>query len=289
VDDRKHIHFHAFMQEVHRRVHSYRKAQEAGQALAHKDPMVALAKVIVDQAWLLCFDEFHVTDITDAMILGRLFETLINSGVVIVATSNRPPCDLYKHGLQRELFLPFIDLIEDKMDVIELSSPKDYRLERIRAMNTFISPCGPEADAILEKCFADLSIGAEPEPMTLYVQGREIVFKKTAEGVAMSDFATLCEQPLGPADYLAIAARFHTVILANVPKLELHRRDLAKRFLIFVEALYEAKVNLICSAEADPEHLYTQGDGAFEFERTVSRLMEMQSPDYIALPHLSES
>lgn len=287
VGARKHIHFHAFMQEVHRRMHSYRKAQEAGNVSGDKDPLKSLAKVIVDQAWLLCFDEFYVTDITDAMILGRLFEALINAGVVIVATSNRPPKDLYKDGLQRELFLPFIDLIEQKMDVIELNSPTDYRLERIRAMDTFVTPNGPEADAILEKCFRELSIGAEPEPMSLQVQGREILFPKTAEGVAYCNFSTLCDQPLGPADYLAIAARFHTVILADIPRMGPSRRDVAKRFLILVETLYEAKVNLICSAEAPAEKLYTEGDGAFEFERTVSRLMEMQSPDYIALPHIN--
>jgi cell division protein ZapE len=285
IKERKHIHFHAFMQEVHRRLHSYRKAQEAGKVSVEKDPLKSLAKIIVDQAWLLCFDEFYVTDITDAMILGRLFEQLIGAGVVIVATSNRPPKDLYKDGLQRELFLPFIDLIEDRLDVIELNSPTDYRLERIRAMNTFITPGGPEANAKLNECFKELTIGAEPEELTLYVQGREIIFQKTAEGVAFSNFSTLCDQPLGPADYLAIADRFHTVILADIPIMGKANRDVAKRFLILVETLYEAKVNLICSAEAQPENLYTEGDGAFEFERTASRLMEMQSPDYIALPH----
>ncbi|MBT4891245.1 MAG: cell division protein ZapE [Rhodospirillales bacterium] len=287
VDERKHIHFHAFMQEVHRRVHSYREAQKAGQVSAQKDPLQGLARIIVDQAWLLCFDEFHVTDITDAMILGRLFESLINEGVVIVATSNRPPHDLYKDGLQRELFLPFIDLIEDKMDVLELTSPTDYRLERIRAMDTFITPNGAEANAKLEKCFQELSIGAEPEPINLFVQGREIEFPKTAEGVAMTNFTTLCDQPLGPADYLAIAARFHTVILMDIPRMGPENRDVAKRFLTLVETLYEAKVNFICSAEAPAEKLYPEGDGSFEFERTVSRLMEMQSPDYIALPHMA--
>ncbi len=287
VNERKHIHFHAFMQEVHRRLHSYRQAQEAGKVSTEKDPLKSLAKVIVDQAWLLCFDEFYVTDITDAMILGRLFEELINAGVVIVATSNRPPVDLYKDGLQRERFLPFIDLIENSLEVIELNSPTDYRLERIRAMDTFITPCGPAATAKLEQSFKDLTIGAETEPLTLQVQGREIVFPKTAEGVAFSNFSTLCERPLGPADFLAIADRFHTLILCDIPQMGPSNRDVAKRFLILVETLYEAKVNLICSAEKPPEELYTEGDGAFEFERTISRLMEMQSPDYIALPHLA--
>ncbi len=287
VEQRKHIHFHAFMQQVHLRLHNYRMAQEAGKVLARENPLAALARVIVDQGWLLCFDEFFVSDITDAMILGRLFEALIDEGVVIVATSNRPPHDLYKDGLQRELFLPFIKLIEDNLTVIELDSPQDYRLERIQAMNTYITPNGRHADEILNKCFHDLSIGALPEALDLAVQGRKVHFRKTAEGVAFSDFATLCEKPLGPADYLAIAACFHTLILSDIPRISPDRRDAAKRFLILVETLYEAKVNLICSAEAPADELYTLGDGAFEFERTVSRLMEMQSSDYIAQPHIT--
>jgi cell division protein ZapE len=287
VTQRKHIHFHAFMQQVHQRLHNYRMAQEAGKVLARENPLAALARIIADQGWLLCFDEFFVSDITDAMILGRLFEAMIDAGVVIVATSNRPPHDLYKDGLQRELFLPFIKLIEDDMEVIELDSPQDYRLERIQAMNTYITPNGRHADEILDQCFRDLSIGALPEAYDLAVQGRKIHFHKTAEGVAFSDFATLCEQPLGPADYLAIAAFFHTLILSDIPRITPDRRDAAKRFLILVETLYEAKVNFICSAEAPAEELYTLGDGAFEFERTVSRLMEMQSPGYIAQSHIT--
>ncbi len=287
VDDRKHIHFHAFMQEVHRRVHSYRKAQEAGKVKAEKDPLTALSKVIVDQAWLLCFDEFHVTDIADAMILGRLFETLFEAGVVVVATSNRPPNDLYKDGLQRDLFLPFIDLINEKMEVIELDSPTDYRLERIQTMNVFMSPADGESKLKLNEAFDRLTIGATAERLTLQIQGRDIHFPQTAEGVAFTDFSALCEQPLGPGDYLAIAARFHTVIMSDIPQLGPERRNEAKRFVTLIDALYEAKVNLICSAASPPETLYTEGDGAFEFERTVSRLMEMQSPDYIAMEHVS--
>jgi cell division protein ZapE len=287
VDDRKHIHFHAFMQEVHRRVHSYRQAQDAGKVKAEKDPLTALSKIIVDQAWLLCFDEFHVTDIADAMILGRLFETLFEAGVVVIATSNRPPEDLYKDGLQRELFLPFIGLIQEKMEVIELDSPTDYRLERIQAMDVFLHPASDEATRKLNEDFDRLTTGAISEPMTLQVQGRDIRFPRTAEGVAFTDFTSLCEQPLGPGDYLAIAARFHTIILADIPQLGPERRNEAKRFVTLIDALYEAKVNLICSAASPPETLYTEGDGAFEFERTVSRLMEMRSPEYISLEHIS--
>ncbi len=287
VDDRKHIHFHAFMQEVHRRVHSYRKAQEAGKVKTEKDPLTALSKVIVDQAWLLCFDEFHVTDIADAMILGRLFESLFEAGVVVIATSNRPPDDLYKDGLQREIFLPFIDLIKEKMEVIELDSPTDYRLERIQAMDVFLTPANEESTRKLNDDFDRLTIGAVAEPLTLKVQGRDIHFPRTAEGVAICDFSSLCEQPLGPGDFLAIAARFHTIILTDIPQLGPERRNEAKRFVTLIDALYEAKVNLICSAASPPTGLYTEGDGAFEFERTVSRLMEMQSPEYISKEHIS--
>lgn len=287
VDDRKHIHFHAFMQEVHRRVHSYREAQQAGNVAARKDPLSALSKVIVGQAWLLCFDELHVTDIADAMILGRLFEALFEAGVVVVATSNRPPDDLYKDGLQRELFLPFIELIKQKMEVIELDSPTDYRLERIQHMDAYITPIDENADARLEEDFARLTVGAVAEPLTMTIQGRTIEFPTTAEGVALTDFRFLCETPLGPADYLAIASRFHTLIIGNIPVLGPERRNEAKRFVTLIDAMYEAKVNLICSAEATPENLYPKGDGAFEFQRTVSRIMEMRSPEYISMEHVS--
>lgn len=285
IEARKRVHFHSFMLEVHKRVHSFRQAVLAQKAPESSDPLVALSRVITDQAWLLCFDEFHVTDIADAMILGRLFEALFEEGVVVVATSNRAPKDLYKGGLQRELFLPFISLIEDKLEVFELDAGIDYRLDRLKTMEVFLTPADAEADRKLERDFKSLSTGFSPCPVTLQVQGRKIEIPLAAEGVAMVSFNDLCEKPLGAADYLAIAECFHTLLLRGIPRLGPEKRNEAKRFVTLIDALYEAKVNLICSAEAPAEALYIEGDGAFEFQRTVSRLMEMRSADYMALPH----
>ena len=280
IEDRQRVHFHAFMLEVHKRLHSFREAVKAGQANEKSDPLVALARVITDRAWLLCFDEFHVTDIADAMILGRLFETLFDAGVVVVATSNRPPKDLYKDGLQREQFLPFIDRIEQQLDVMELDSGIDYRLDRLKEMETFLTPADAAADEKMDRDFHDLSIGGHARAVVVQVQGREINIPKESEGVVMADFSDFCEENLGPADFLAIAESFHTVLLRHIPKLGPENRNAAKRFVTLIDALYEAKVNFICSADVPPTELYTEGDGAFEFERTVSRLMEMQSADY---------
>jgi len=288
VSERKHVHFHAFMQEVHRRLHAFREAQKSGKVAESSDPIKALAKVIVDQAWLLCFDEFHVTDIGDAMILGRLFEALFEMGVVVVTTSNRHPNDLYKDGLQRERFLPFIDMINEKMQVIHLDSDTDYRLQRLREMDAYLTPISSETTEKLNDDFHALSIGAEPRKRTLDVNGRVIEVEKASEGVGFTTFSAMCEQPLGAGDYLAIADAFHTIILDGIPRLGPQNRDYAKRFVTLIDALYDHKTKLICAAEAPPTELYTQGDGAFEFERTVSRLLEMQSPEYMALPHGSK-
>jgi len=285
VGDRKHVHFHAFMQEVHRRLHSFREAQKAGKVSKSSDPIEALSKVIIDQAWLLCFDEFHVTDIGDAMILGRLFEALFAQGVVVVTTSNRHPTDLYKDGLQRERFLPFIDLFMGKMEVIELASETDYRLERLRQIDIYLTPSGEQADAKLQDDFKTLTVGIEPHVRTLNVNGREISIPQAAEGVGFCSFAELCEKPFGAGDYLEIAQCFQTLILSGIPKLGPERRDVAKRFVTLIDALYDYKVKLICSADVPPTQLYREGDGAFEFERTTSRLLEMQSPEYLALAH----
>ena len=285
VEARKHLHFHAFMQEVHKRVHTYREAQKAGKVPALADPLVPLARIITDQAWLLCFDELHVTDIVDAMIVGRLFQALFERGVVIVTTSNRPPRDLYKNGLQRDRFLPFIDLIEARLDVLELDAGTDYRLERMRTMTAYLSPVGPETDRELQRDFERLTVGAEPVRGRIHLQGRILEIPRIAEGVAFAGFHDLCEQPLGPGDYLAIASRYHTLVMSGIPRMGPAKRNEAKRFTTLIDALYEAKVNLLCSADAPPQELYVEGDGAFEFQRTVSRLHEMQSEAYMALPH----
>ncbi len=282
---KRHVHFHAFMQEVHRRLHSFRQAQKAGKIDKNRDGIEALAKIIVDQAWLLCFDEFHVTDIADAMILGRLFETLFELGIVVIATSNRHPEELYKDGLQRDLFLPFIKMLQENLIVFELDNRKDYRLEKLCLMDIYITPTGDEATIKLERAFQELSIGAEIKPRILSVNGRDIEMSKTAEGVVFASFKELCAQPLGPGDYLALAARFHTVVMRDVPAMRPENRNEAKRFVTMIDAFYDSRVKFICSADTAPDELYTEGDGAFEFKRTVSRLIEMQSTDYMAMPH----
>ncbi len=287
MEAKKHVHFHAFMRQVHSRLHSFRQAVKAGEVAEESDPLVALAEVIVDRAWLLCFDEFHVTDIADAMILGRLFEALFESGMVIVTTSNRPPRDLYKGGMQRQLFMPFIELFEEKLDILDLGSGTDFRLQRIRDMKVYLTPAGPQTDRILEEDFRRLITGAQPRPVGVAVDGRRVDIEMAAEGAALTGFGDLCALPLGAGDYLTIASLYHTVILKGIPRLGPENRNEAKRFITLIDALYEHKVNLICSAAAAPDELYTEGDGAFEFQRTASRLFEMQTEAYMSLPHVS--
>jgi cell division protein ZapE len=287
IKQKQHIHFHVFMKEVHERLHNFREAAKAGKVSPKKDPLAALARIIADQAWLLCFDEMQITDIADAMILGRLFEVLFEEGVVIVTTSNRPPSDLYKDGLQREKFIPFIKLFEEKLDILDLDGPVDHRLARLRSMKSFSTPVNDTTDLELKRNFDNLTTGVTPTPANVPVKGRQVHIPLAAEGVAFASFDDLCDLPLGASDYLKIAELFHTVIISRIPKLGPNNRDAAKRFVTMIDAFYEAKTNLVCSAETPPQEIYTEGDGAFEFDRTVSRLMEMQADDYIAAPHRS--
>ncbi|MEM7169928.1 MAG: cell division protein ZapE [Pseudomonadota bacterium] len=279
VPQKRRVHFHAFMQEVQDRLHSWRQESKGSKT----DPLPDLARQMAEEAWLLCFDEFHVVNIADAMILGRLFETLFDCGVVVVATSNWPPDRLYEGGLQRDRFEPFIELMKQRLDILMLDSGVDYRLSRLKNLPVYHAPLGPAADRALDAAFADLTEGATIGSETLSHKGREITSKAAARGVARFTFSALCEAPLGPGDYLAIAERFHTMILSGVPMLGEENRNEARRFMTLIDALYERKARLIVSAEAPPERLYPSGDGAFEFERTVSRLQEMRSEEYLTL------
>ena len=280
VEAKSRVHFHAFMQEVQARLHEMR-----GDTRSKGDPLPRLAAEMAARAWLLCFDEFRVVNIADAMILGRLFEALFEQGVIVVLTSNAAPDALYEGGLQRENFLPFIALLKARLDVLQLDSGRDYRLDRLRNEPVYYAPLGAEAEAALERAFAQLTDGAEVAPETLALAGRSLEVPASARGVARFGFEPLCGAPLGAADYLAIAGRYHTLVLEGVPCLTPERRNQAYRFMTLIDALYEARVNLVVSAAGPPEALYPQGPGAKEFKRTVSRLMEMRSQDYIALPH----
>ncbi len=282
VERKRRVHFHAFMIEVHDAIHRWRKQESTKRG---GDPIALVASSLADQAWLLCFDEFHVTDITDAMILGRLFEALFAHGVVVVATSNWPPDDLYKDGLQRELFVPFIALIKEKLDLLSLAGETDYRLARLKTMQVYTVPLGAEATALLEKDFQLLTEGAAVESDRIEVKGRTLDVTRSARGVAWLSFEELCERPLGAEDYLAVAQRYHTLIMDGVPTLDASKRNEAKRFMTLIDALYEAKVHLILAAAALPDEIYPSGSHAFEFQRTASRLTEMQSPEYIDTPH----
>ncbi len=282
VARKRRVHFHGFMLEVQETLHCWRQDKDGPD-----DVVSALAAKIADEATLLCFDEFHVSNIADAMIIGRLFEALFDHGVVVVATSNDAPDDLYKDGLQRDRFLPFIALIKEKLDVLEVAAARDYRLQRIKDMRLYFHPLGAAAARHMSESFARLTGGAEPRRDRLIVQERRLDVPRQAEGVAWFDFDELCSRPLGAADYLAIATHFNTVLIDCVPTLSPDQRDQARRFVTLIDELYEHRVNVVIAAAAPPERLYPSGDGSLEFERTVSRLNEMQSVDYLTRPHLT--
>ena len=267
------VHFHAFMIRVHDYLHSQRQARDQS--------IVRLAKTIAQNSYVLCFDEFHVTDVTDAMILGRLFKSLFKQGVVVVATSNWEPDRLYEGGLQRELFLPFIDLLKEKLEVVHLDSPTDYRTQFLTQEGSYFWPLGGETTRQVNTVFNALTDNKLPRPDVIEVKGREIEVEAAAKGVARFSFSQLCERPHGAEDYLEITKKYHTVFLENVPKLGYDRRNEAKRLMVLIDALYEAGTRLVVSADALPDKLYQGHDHAFEFDRTISRLQEMQSLEYL--------
>ncbi|MGH7047851.1 MAG: cell division protein ZapE [Stellaceae bacterium] len=272
---KRRVHFHAFMLEVHDRIEQERRENT-------REPIARVAADIAAAAGLLCFDEFQVDNIADAMILQRLFTALFDAGIVVVATSNRSPDELYLHGLHRDRFLPFIALLKERLYVLELDSGRDYRLARLRGQRVYHHPLDPAAHQALEQTFAQLTDGDPGGPMSLMVKGRRLPVPRTARNVAWFGFAALCDAPLGPADYLAIAERFGAVVVEGIPRLGPERRDAARRFNILIDTLYDAHTLLIASAEVSAEEIFVAGDGTFEFARTVSRLNEMQSEDYIA-------
>ena len=272
---KRRAHFHEFMAEVHDRIGEARKSHPG-------DPIPQIAAAIAKKTALLCFNEMHITDIADAMILGRLFKALFDEQVVVVTTSNVHPRDLYKNGLNRPLFLPFIELIESNMDVLEILAAKDFRLEKLAGKPLYFTPADAGAKAEMDRLWSELTGGQAGAPLALEVKGRKVMVPRAAMGVARFTFAELCEQPLGTIDYLALAHKFHTVFIDAIPVLEPARRDVARRFVNLIDTLYDSRTGLIVSAATEPDGLYPAGDVHFLFERTVSRLIEMRSEIYLA-------
>ena len=286
VEHKRRAHFHEFMADVHERIHGFRQGIASG-AIADTDPVALTAATIFEEAWLLCFDEFHVTDIADAMILGRLFSRLFELGTVVVATSNVAPGDLYKGGLNRALFLPFIAQLKERMDVVLLDARTDFRLEKLAGVRMWHVPADDAADDALDVAWAKLTGGARGVPLDLIIKGRCLHIPRAARGVARFSFKELCETPLGASDYLRIAHDFHSVVLDHVPVMHYENRNAAKRFITLIDTFYDNAVKLVASAEADPTSLYRAEDGVEvnEFKRTSSRLIEMGSESYLMLPH----
>ncbi|WP_127901390.1 cell division protein ZapE [Solirhodobacter olei] len=273
IERKRRVHFHAFMQEIQKGLEAARKTETA-------DALQPVAEAVIAKTRLLCFDEMQITDIADAMIVGRLFQKLFDAGVVIVTTSNRVPEDLYKDGLNRGIFLPFIDLLREKMQVVELEAEGDYRQHRLAGAQVWFTPAGAEAGRAISSIWAELTGGDRGSPLVLPVNGRELVVEAFHNGVARASFWELCARPLGPADYLALAGAIRVLVLENIPHLTASNYNEAKRFVTLIDTLYEARVRLIASAADAPENLYVEGEGSFEFGRTASRLREMQAADW---------
>jgi cell division protein ZapE len=281
VERKRRVHFHAFMLEIQERLTEERRTAK------RDDPLMAVASDIANETWLMCFDEFHVINIADAMILGRLFLDLFERGVVVVATSNSAPQELYQGGLQRDRFLPFIDLICERLDVLDIGNGVDFRLDRLKGQPVYHMPLGAAATERLNTAFETLTDAAKGQAVELTVLGRTVTVPIAARGVARFTFDELCREPRAAPDFLAIATRFHAVIIDGIPKLSAQEREVAKRFVVLIDTLYEHRVNLFASAEVVPGEIYPAGDTAFEFKRTSSRLIEMQAEDYITAPHLT--
>lgn len=286
IDCKRRAHFHEFMADAHDRIFAFRQQVKDGKT-KDVDPIPVVAAELAAEARLLCFDEFTVTDIADAMILGRLFRAMFERGVTVVATSNVEPQRLYENGLNRGLFLPFIDLITAHMDVVQLDSRTDFRLEKLAGARVFHTPANEQAHAALREAFRRLSGMAQGRAVTLTVKGHRVAVPEAGPGVGRFAFNDLCARAYGASDYRAIAENFHTVIIENIPVMAMEKRNEAKRFITLIDTLYEYRVKLLASAEAEPTALYTATSGreAFEFDRTVSRLIEMQSEVYLALPY----
>jgi cell division protein ZapE len=286
VEHKRRAHFHEFMAEVHERIFGLRQSIARGE-IADGDVIALTAAAIFDQAWLLCFDEFHVTDIADAMILGRLFSRLFELGTVVVATSNVAPDDLYKGGLNRALFLPFIGQISEHMDVLRLDARTDFRLEKLAGVKMWLVPADAAADAALGQAWVRMTGNAPCKPRDISIKGRVLHVPCSAHGVARFSFADICEQPLAASDYLRLARDYHTILIDHIPVMDYPERNAAKRFIALIDTLYDNAVKLLASAQADPVSLYvaTEGNEANEFKRTSSRLIEMSSESYLALPH----
>ncbi len=286
VSKKRRTHFHVFMGEIHRLIDVWRKGDAATRKARFgsskgDDPIGPVADLVAEEARLLCFDEFQVTDIADAMILGRLFEALFARGVTLVATSNRLPDALYRDGINRQLFLPFIDLLKSRVEVVSVAGQHDYRLDRLRAAGTWFSPNDRDHQRCFAELWRDMLAGEDETGESLEVLGRRIHLPHARGGLLRASFTSLCSVALGPNDYVALADQFHTVFLEDLPRLTPDRREEARRFVILVDALYEARVRTIVLAEAEPVALYPEGKGAFEFERTASRLQEMRSADWL--------